>query len=213
MQGADLAVGQGYEAVDLRQIINQAGGLGAIASELHITEEQAGIGLDALLPAVLAGFGRSVQGNGGPGALASVVTSAGGAALIDNVLGPGATDVDAGHVILGHVFGSADASQAVAAHAAARTGLDAHALAKLLPVAAMLAAGYMARSSAGTSEGLGSLISSLLGASRATDAGASGVFGALLGSVLGGSGSRSADHAASNPLGDILGMVGKLSTF
>lgn len=200
--------------MDLQQIINQAGGLGAIASELHISEAQAGSGLDALLPAVLGGFAKSVQSNGGPGALAQVVDSAGGAGLIDNVLGHGPTDVDAGHTILGHVFGSADASRAVADHAAAETGLDASALAKLLPVAAMLAAGYMARSSAGTSEGLGGLISSLLGASQATGAGASGVFGTLLGSVLGRgrSGGAGAGHAAGNPLSDILGMVGKLSS-
>lgn len=204
--------------MDLQQIIDQAGGLGSLASELGIDEGQASNGIKALLPAVLSGFATSAQGGGSAiGALAGAVEAAGGKGLIDNVLGNQPTKVAAGHDILGHIFGSQAAGEAVADHAASQNGLDAGVLQKLLPVAAMLAAGYMSHSSAGSPGGLAGALGSLVGAAPASGGG----LGGMLGSLLGGGTASTAAH--SGPLGslldqngdgssldDILGLAGKL---
>src|SRR5690606_22430521 len=126
--------------------IAQAGGLEAIAGQLGISPQQASSGIGALLPAVLGGFKKSAQAQPeGLGGLLGMVQGAGGGGLIDNVLGQEPTQVDTGNQLLGEIFGSKDVSRSVAAHAAGQSGLDSGILRKLLPVVAMLAAGYMAR--------------------------------------------------------------------
>lgn len=128
--------------MDLQQIIAQTGGLGAIAGQLGISEEQVGSGIEVLLPAVLGGFKKSVEGSdAGLGGLVSAVQGAGGGGLINNVLGSEPTNVATGNDILGQIFGSKDVSRAVADHAAGQTDLDSGTLKKLLPIVAMLAAG------------------------------------------------------------------------
>ena len=67
--------------------------------------------------------------------------SAGG--LLDNVVSSDPTEVDKGNQILGQIFGSKDGSRAVAASAAAQSGLQPSLLKKMLPILAMVAAGYV----------------------------------------------------------------------
>lgn len=190
--------------MDLQQIIAPTGGLGAIAGQLGISEEQAGSGIEALLPAVLGGFKKTVEGgDAGLGGLVSTVQSAGGGGLISNVLGSEPTNVAAGNDILGQIFGPKDVSRAVADYAAGQTGLDSGTLKKLLPIVAMLAAGHMARSSGGASGGLGDLLGSMLGSASAQPGASSTGLGGL-GALL----DRDGDG---NPLDDILGMAGKLA--
>lgn len=211
--------------MDLQQLLSQMGGAGAIANQLGISENQASTGISALLPAVLGGFQKSAEGNSGGfdlGSLLSLVQGAGGAGLIDNVLGNQPTDIAAGNGILGQIFGSKDVSRAVADHASGQSGLDAGTLKKLLPIVAMLVAGYMARSS-GTSQGaaqdasgggLADILGSVLGGQ-----GGNGGLGGMLGSVLGGNksgglgslGSLLDRNGDGNPLDDILGMAKKFS--
>jgi len=47
--------------------------------------------------------------------------------------------------VLGSIFGSKDVSRAVAQNAASRSGLDAGLLKKMLPMLAMMVAGFMAK--------------------------------------------------------------------
>ena len=54
-----------------------------------------------------------------------------------------------GNGILGHILGSKDASRAVAAQAAAQTGIGADVLKKLLPIAATLVMGSLAKQQPG----------------------------------------------------------------
>ena len=206
--------------MDLQQLISQMGGLGPIASQLGISESQAESGIGALLPAVLGGFQKSAQGSGGDlGSLLAIVQGAGGGGLVENVLGSQPADVAAGNGILGQIFGSKDVSRTVADHAAGQTGLDAGTLKKLLPIVAMLVAGYMARSS-GNSQGesgggLGDIVGAVLGGQQ----GSSGGLGGVLGSVLGGNkagglgalGSLLDQNGDGNPPDDILGMAGKMT--
>jgi hypothetical protein len=96
----------------------------------------------------------------------------------------------------------------VAQQAAARSGLDPSILKKMLPMLAMLVAGYMAKQR---------------GAGATAPAGAGGGLGGLLGGLLGGRAAGSPGAAAAgglasmldldgdgNPLDDILEMAGRL---
>src|SRR5690606_34969368 len=98
------------------------------------------------------------------------------------------------------IFGSKDVSRTVAASAAEKSGLDPALLKKMLPVLAMMAAGYLAKQGGGARSGgggLGGLLGGLLGGGNARQSG--GGLGALLDT-----------NGNGNPLDDILGMAGKL---
>ena len=90
----------------------------------------------------------------------------------------------------------------MAAGAEQQTGISSDVLKKMLPVVAMMVAGYMAKQSGDESGGggLGGLIGGLLGGGNQSSGGALGGLGSLL--DLDGDG---------NPLDDIIGMAGKLA--
>ena len=151
----------------ITDILAQTGGFQSIANELGISESQAATGAAALMPAVVGGFKKQVQANpSGIGALGGLLTQLGGGGLLDDVLASHPTNVTRGNAVLSEIFGSKDVSRAVAQDASAKTGLDPSILTKMLPMLAMLAAGYMAKQrtaggTAGVPEargGLGSLL-------------------------------------------------------
>lgn len=165
----------------------QSGGPQAISRELGVDEDTARTGMTALLPAVLGGMQKQAQGNSeGLGGLSSILSGLGGAGLLSNVLAPEPTDVSQGNQVLGQLFGNKDTSRAVAQHASQQSGLDPGLLKKMLPIVAMLAAGYFAKqahsqgSGGAPGGGLGGLLGSLIGG-RGPRGG-----GDLLGSILGG---------------------------
>ena len=158
-------------------MLAQTGGLQSMARELGVSEAQAASGADALLPAILGGFKKQAQSQpAGLEGLGGLLGQLGGGGLLDDVLAPQPTDVSRGNDVLGQIFGSKDVSRAVAQNAASQSGLDPALLKKMLPMLAMLVAGYMAKqrdaaapmgqpSSAGG--GLGGLLGSLLGGQAA----------------------------------------------
>ena len=77
--------------------------------------------------------------------------------MLDNVTANEPTEVNKGNQILGQLFGSKDGSRAVAASAAAESGVEPSLLKKMLPILAMVAAGYVMKH-AGQAGGLGSMI-------------------------------------------------------
>ena len=181
----------------------------AIARDLGIDEQTAATGAAALLPALLGGFKQQAQSAGGLDGLAGILGGLGGGGLLDAVLGQQATPVQQGNDVLGQIFGSKDVSRTVAANAAGQSGLSPDLLKKMLPIVAMLAAGYLARRGS---------------AAQAAPAGGGlgGGLGGVLGSVLGGLGGGQAAAPAGglgglasmldldgdgNPLDDIIGMV------
>jgi hypothetical protein len=190
----------------MMDVINQMGGLQSVARELGVSESQAASGAAALLPAIMGGFKKQAQTQPtGPGGLGALLGGLGGGGLLDDVLSPQPTNVSRGNDVLGQIFGSKDVSRAVAQNAAAQTGLDTGVLKKMLPMLAMLAAGYMAKQGVGApasapppAGGLGGLLGGMLGQGAPATGGNAGL-GSLL--DLNGDG---------NPLDDILGMVGKL---
>ncbi len=191
--------------MQIMDMLGQMGGIQSLAREFGVSESQAASGAAALMPAILGGFKKQTQAHpSGLEGIIGMLGGLGGGSLLDAVLAPQPTNVSPGNDILGQIFGSREVSRTVAQNAAGQTGLDPTVLKKMLPVLAMLVAGYLAKQHA---------------ASAAPSAG--GGLGDLLAGVLGGgqpAGGRGAPGLASmldldgdgNPLDDILGMAGKL---
>jgi hypothetical protein len=187
--------------MQIEELIRQMGGVQSVARELGVSPDQAQSGAAALLPAILGGFKKQAQSQpAGLDGLLNTVSGLGGGSLMDEVLAPRPTDLNHGNEVLGQIFGSKDTSRAVAANAAERTGLDPALLKKMLPLLAMMAAGYMARQQGGAAPargggGLGGLLGGLL---RGADRGGQG--GGGLGSLL-------EMGSKGNPLDEILGKL------
>jgi hypothetical protein len=194
--------------MQIADILRQTGGLQSMARELGISETQAASGAAALAPAILGGFKKQAQGqSSGLEGLGGLLSQLGGGGLLDNVVGAQPTDVGKGNEVLGQIFGSKDVSRAVAQNASSQSGLDPSLLKRMLPMLAMLVAGYMAKQGGAGSDGqpasggggLGGLLGGLLG----------GQAGGGAGSGLGGLASMLDMDRDGNPLDDIMSMLGK----
>ena len=196
--------------MDIQDMLARAGGLDSISREFGIAPEQAAKGAEALLPAILGGFKKQAQAQpAGLGGLGDLLGQLGGGGLLNQVLAPGPTDVGQGDQVLGQIFGSRDVSRTVAQNAATSTGLDTGLLKKMLPMLAMLVAGYMAKNGGASADG----------ASPAGGLGGLGGLGDMLGGVLGGGRAQAAAQGGlasmldlngdGNALDDILRMAGK----
>jgi hypothetical protein len=194
--------------VDINSILAQTGGLKSMARELGINEAQAASGAAALLPAILGGFKKQAQSQPtGIEALGGLLGKLGGGGLLDNVLSPQPTNVNLGNDVLGQIFGSKDVSRTVAQNVATKSGLDPSVLKKMLPMLAMMVAGYMAKqqspgAAAAPSQAGGGLMGMLGGLLRSGQSAASGSAASGLGSMLDMNGDG-------NSLDDILRMAGK----
>ena len=204
--------------MNLSDILTQAGGIESMANQLGVSPAVAAQGAEALLPAILGGFKTQAQNAGGVEGLGGLLGQLGGGGLLDAVLGSQATPVQAGNDVLGQIFGSKDVSRTVADHAAGQTGLDSGLLKQMLPILAMMVAGYLAKQGGQGQQGGGGGLGDLIGG--AFGGGGSGGLGGMLGSVLGGSGGPAGGLGGlgkmldmdgdGNPLDDIIGMAGKL---
>ena len=132
--------------MQLAEMLAQMGGLRSIANELGVNENQVASGAAALAPAILGGFKKQAQSQpSGLEGLGGLLGKLGGGGLLDDVLAPQPTNVNRGNDVLGQIFGSKDVSRTVAQNAASKTGLNPDLLKKMLPMVAMLVAGYMAK--------------------------------------------------------------------
>ncbi len=184
--------------MDLMNALAQAGGVDAISRELGVDQSTAQNGLRALLPAVTDGMrGQAAASPQGFGGLGSILAGLGGGGLLSNVVAPEPTDVSQGNGVLGQIFGDKDTSRAVAADAAQKSGLSPDLLKKMLPIVAMLVAGYLAKQH-------GQATQSPTGAGQAP-----AQDGGILGQILGGIGGAGGGGAAGGILGSILGGLGK----
>jgi hypothetical protein len=198
--------------MQMTDLLAQTGGLESMARELGISESQAATGAQALIPAILGGFKKQVQSQpSGLGGLGGLLGRLGGGSLLDNVLSPQATDASRGNDVLGQIFGSKDVSRTVAQDAASRSGLAPSMLQKMLPMLAMLVAGYMAKQHgsmaaqpARTRGGLGAMLGGLFGKRADVPATAAAP-------APGGFASMLDMNADGNALDDILRMAGKMS--
>lgn len=195
--------------MQLTDILNQMGGIQSMARELGLDESQAKSGVEALMPAILGGFKKQAQARpSGLEGLGGLLGKLGGGGLLDQVLSPAPTDVGRGNDVLGQIFGSKDVSRTVAQNAASQSGLDPSVLKKMLPMVAMLVAGFMAKQQGGaaTAEagpaGLGGLLRGMLGGGQAGS-------GAPAAGGLSGLASMLDMNGDGNPLDDILQLAGK----
>lgn len=204
--------------MNITDILAQSGGLQSMARELGVSEGQAATGAAALLPAILGGFKKQAQAQPtGLDGLGGLLGKLGGGALLDDVVSPQPTNVARGNDVLGQIFGSKDVSRTVAQSAASTTGLDPALLKKMLPMLAMLVAGYMAKqrgsgaadASAPSGGGLGGALGGVLGGMLGgRGAGADATPGA--GSGGGGLASMLDMNRDGNALDDIMRMAGKI---
>lgn len=198
--------------MQVTDILAQMGGLQSMARELGVSEAQAATGAAVLIPAILGGFKKQAQAQPkGLEGLGGLLGQLGGSGLLDQVLAPEPTNTNLGDNVLGQIFGSKDVSRTVAQNAATQSGLDPALLRKMLPMLAMLVAGYMAKQQGGSTS------------PAPRSGGLGGALGGLLGGLLGGGGSAAPGKGAAssglgsmldlngdgNPLDDILRMAGK----
>jgi hypothetical protein len=212
--------------MNVNDLLAQMGGISSLAQELGISEEQAASGAAALLPAIMGGFRKEAEAQPtGLAGLASLLGSLGGGDLMDEVLAPRPTDVSKGNSVLGKIFGSKDVSRTVAQRASEESGLDPSVLRRMLPMLAMLAAGYMARRRAAEEDapptaaaggagpaagGLGAMLGGLLtGRGSARPAPPTGSSGSTAGPAGGLADLLGAGSGEGNPLEEILRIAGK----
>lgn len=193
--------------MQITDIIAQMGGIQSMSRELGVSEAQAATGSEALIPAILGGFKKQAQSQPtGLEGFGGLLGQLGGGGLLDQVLAPQPTDTSRGDDVLGQIFGSKDVSRAVAQNAAAQSGLDPSLLKKMLPMLAMLVAGYMAKQRGGAEQsaeagGLGGLLGGLLGSL--------GTGSATTGTATSGLTSMLDLNGDGNALDDIMRMIGK----
>lgn len=202
-------------AQNLMQSILGANGGQAVeqlAARFGLDRGQTEHAMRELLPALSSGMKRQASNAGGLQALAAAVERDGHDRYLDDPRLIQDEQAKAeGDGILGHLFGSKDASRAVAARASERTGLGDGLLKQMLPVLASVAMGAVAknmRGAAGQDSGggggglLGQVLSGALGGGGGSGGG--GGLGAMLGGLMGGGGGGSAGGGASQGgLGDL----------
>ena len=186
--------------MQISDILAETGGVQAMSRELGISEADAARGAAALAPAILGGFKKQAQSQpSGVEGLGGLLGQLGGGSLLDDVLAPQPTDVNRGNDVLGQIFGSKDVSRTIAENASSQSGVDQSVLKQMLPMVAMMIAGYMAKQHGG---GIGAAPSG-------------GGLGGLVGGLLGGGGGSGGLASMldlnrdGNPLDDILRMAGR----
>jgi hypothetical protein len=184
--------------MNVEQMLQQTGAVDAISRELGVDPETAKAGAAALLPQILSGFQNptaqaepqpALSGLGGLGGLLGTIGGLGGGGLLDNVTSGQPTEVEKGNQILGQIFGSKDGSRAIAAGAAAQSGVEPSLLKKMLPILAMVAAGYVMKRAGQGGGGLGGIIGgqtsadSEAGTERTAQTGSAGILEDLIGAA------------------------------
>lgn len=187
--------------MNIEQMLQQTNAIGAISRELGVDPATAHAGAAALLPSLLSGFQNpsaaaspqgALSGLGGLGGLLGTIGSLGGGALLDNVTSSQPTEVGKGNQILGQLFGSKDGSRAVAEQAAAQSGIEPSLLKKMLPILAMVAAGYVMKQAGQGQMGIGGALGGMFGGQTSNSAGgnatdvpapSAGILGDLIGAA------------------------------
>jgi hypothetical protein len=133
---------------DMMTKAQSGGGVDLLAKQFNLSQQQAQLALEALLPAFSEGLKRNASDPYGVGSFLSALTTGQHAKYFEN---PAAAFTPAGmqegNGILGHLFGSKELSRAVAAQAAQATGIGQEVLKQMLPaIAAMIMGGLFKQS-------------------------------------------------------------------
>jgi hypothetical protein len=177
---------------------SQAGGaVDQLSRQFGLEGPQASSALEALLPAVAAGFQRNASSSSGLEALLGALGGGQHGRYLDDLQSLGQQEtVDDGNGILGHIFGSKEVSRQVAQRASAQSGVGADVLKQMLPVVAAMVMGAMSKKQFG-------------------GAGQQAGFGQALGGQGGGGGLLDVltpmldSNRDGSAVDDIIGMIGK----
>ncbi len=178
----------------LDSLLNAGNGavVSQLASKFGLDPSQATAALSSLLPALASGVQRNAASPGGLEQLTAALRSGGHERYLDDPSTLAAPEtVQDGNGILGHIFGTKEASRQVAGHAAEKSGISADILKKMLPVVASLVMAQLAKKQA----------------SAPADAGAVGSDGGGLLGALGGLADLDKDGKVE--ASDLLGMAKK----
>lgn len=198
--------------MDIVNIIGHQGEerISAMGKQYGLDDRQSRMAVEQLAPVVMAGLRRNSQSAEGVSGLIKALASGGHSRYVER---EEAGITDDGNAILGHVFGSKEVSRGVAAEAAARSGIDAATLKKMLPVVAAMVMGALSKSMAGpgattqsaSAGGLGDILGSVLGGGAGTQ-GATGGLGGILQQALGGApgGSPAGGGGLADAIGGLL---------
>jgi hypothetical protein len=169
-----------------------------LGQQFGLSESQASSALGALLPALAAGFQRNASNTSGLESLIGALTGGGHQQYLDDVqmLGRAETFED-GNGILGHIFGSKDVSREVARRASAQTGVGADILKRMLPVAAALMMGALAKRQFGGASAQAGMVPQL---------GAPAAGGGLLDALA----PMLDTNRDGSMVDDVIGMIGKI---
>ena len=132
----------------LETILNAQNGAAAreAGRAVGLSPDQTSSALSALVPALAAGLQRSASQPGGLESLLGALSGGRHTRYVDDPETLTQPDtVSDGNAILGHILGSKDVSRAVAGRASAQTGIGEDVLKRLLPVAASLMMGSLAK--------------------------------------------------------------------
>lgn len=163
-----------------------------IAQQFGLTPEQAQQALEALLPAFSASLKQNTREPEGLASFMQALGSGQHAQFYEDQTAAFTRGQEEGKEILGHLFGSKDASRAVASQAARATGIGQGILKQMLPViASMVMGGLFKQSTQSHSEG----------------GGLPDMLGDIMGQMMGGG--AALGGAGTNPLNDMLGQMMK----
>ena len=201
-----------------------------MASQFGLSQAQAQSAVEALLPAFSVGLKRNAADPMGLGAMMQTWASGNHANYFDNVskaFNP--AGIADGNNVLGQLFGSKEVSRAVAAQAAAATGIGAEVLKQILPSMASMLMGGLAKQTSGqmNAAGMGAggnvfgqVIEEMMkqyggqGQAQQQAAPADNPLGKILEGMFGGgaAGQQAQPQASGNPWGDILEQMTKAAT-
>jgi len=199
----------------LEMIMDAQGGKTAqqAGSQLGLNQQQSQSAIAALLPAISSALKQNTNSPQGLAGLLGALQGGNHGQYLDDpqVLSRPETVQD-GNAILGHLFGSKEVSREVAGRAAAKTGIGADVLKKLLPVVATMAMGSLSKQTAkpDVKTALASLaMQHMLGGGQQQQRGG---LGGILGSILGGGAKqqRHAQQQAQQSHQQGMGLLGKM---
>ncbi|MBN9243149.1 MAG: DUF937 domain-containing protein [Mesorhizobium sp.] len=128
-------------------------GMELLARQFNLSQQQAQLAVEALLPAFSQGLKRTTSDPYGLGGFLNALASGQYGRYFDNA-GQAFSQqgVDQGNDVLGQLFGSKDLSRAVAAQAAQATGIGQQVLQQMLPVIASMVMGGLFKQSTGQAQ-------------------------------------------------------------
>lgn len=192
----------------LFDMLNQAQdgkGMDLLARQFNLSQQQAALAVEALMPAFSQGLKRNVSDPYGLAGFLQALAGGQHARYFEDAQSAFSPQgVSEGNGILGHLFGSKDLSRAVAAQAAQASGLSQELIKQMLPVVASMIMGGLFKQSTGQMQGAqasGNPLGEILGQMMRQGGGMMGA-----GAQPGGPGQAS---PFDNPFGKVLeGMFG-----